>query len=150
MLKNNALIGSNIQGNQKLKFFSSFFLCTVVVIALLFGIGIGAFGSSVLIVVIGAMMMIVFIIARQNELAATIIIAVHLYVDWYLGLAFVAQIMTVLLLLVLYFAKSIRYPWEEPRASWLWILFIVLGIFPATHGIDSQDSAYYYFNTILY
>ena len=117
--------------------------------ALLFGIGIGAFGSSVLIVVIGAMMMIVFIIARQNELAATIIIAVHLYVDWYLGLAFVAQIMTVLLLLVLYFAKSIRYPWEEPRASWLWILFIVLGIFPATHGIDSLDSAYYYFNVIF-
>ena len=149
MLKNNALSESNIQGNQRLKFFSFFLLSTVVVIALLFGIVIGVFGSSALIVVIGAILLTIIIIARQNELAATVIIAVHLYVDWYLGLAFVAQIMTVLLLLALYFAKSIQYPWEEPRASWLWILFIVLGIFPATHGIDSLDSAYYYFNVIF-
>ena len=149
MLKNNVLSESKIQGNQRLKIYSSFLLSTVVVIALLFGIGIGAFGSSALIVVIGAILLTIIIIARQNELAATVIIAIHLYVDWYLGLAFVAQIMTVLLLLALYFAKSIQYPWEEPRASWLWILFIVLGIFPATHGIDSLDSAYYYFNTIF-
>ncbi len=149
MLKNNVLSESKIQGNQRLKIFSSFLLSTVVVIALLFGIVIGVFGSSALIVVIGAMLLVIIIIARQNELAATIIIAVHLYADWYLGLAFVAQIITVLLLLALYIAKSIQYPWEEPRNSWLWILFIVLGIFPATHGIDSLDSAYYYFNVIF-
>ena len=135
MLKNNALSNSNIQGNPGLKLFSYFLLSTLVVIALLFGIVLGVFGSSVLIVVIGAMLLAIIIIARQNELAATIIIAVHLYVDWYLGLAFVAQVMTVLLLLALYVAKSVRYPWEEPRASWLWILFIVLGVFPATHEI---------------
>ncbi len=63
MLKNNALSGSNIQGNQKSKFFSSFLLSTVVVIALLFGIGIGAFGSSALIVVIGAILLTIIIIA---------------------------------------------------------------------------------------
>src|SRR5205809_8098194 len=102
MLENNVLSESMIQGNQSLKIFSSFLLSTVVVIALLFGIVIGVFGSSALIVVIGAILLAIIIIARQNELAATVIIAVHLYVDWYLGLAFVAQIMTVLLLLALY------------------------------------------------
>ncbi len=92
---------------------------------------------------------IVHFILRQDELAATIIIAVHLYVDWYLGLAFVAQILTLGLLFIIFLNRSSLRPWVKPRALWLWILFLVLAIFPATHGISLRDSAYYYFNVVF-
>src|SRR5437588_5064554 len=88
-------------------------------------------------------------ILRHDELAATGIIAVHLYVDWYLGLAFVAQILTLGLLLIIFLNRSTHRPWEKPRALWLWILFLALAIIPATHGITLRDSAYYYFNVIF-
>jgi O-antigen ligase len=88
-------------------------------------------------------------ILHQDELAATIIVAVHLYVDWYLGLAFVAQILTLALLLIIFLMRSSHRPWAKPRALWLWILFLILAIFPATHGLSFRDSAYYYFNVIF-
>src|SRR5713226_9674509 len=92
---------------------------------------------------------IVHFILRQDELAATIIIAVHLYVDWYLGLAFVAQILTLGLLFIIFLNRSSLRPWVKPRALWLWILFLVLAIFPATYNSNLRDSIYYYFNVIF-
>src|SRR6266851_1523032 len=92
---------------------------------------------------------IVHFILRQDELAATIIIAVHLYVDWYLGLAFVAQILTLGLLFIIFLNRSSLRLWVKPRALWLWILFLVLAIFPATRGLYVRDTLYYYFNVIF-
>ncbi len=88
-------------------------------------------------------------ILRHDELAATLIIAVHLYVDWYLGLAFSAQLLTLGLLFLLFLRRSSLRPWVKPRALWLWILFLVLAIIPATYNSNLRDSIYYYFNVIF-
>jgi len=87
---------------------------------------------------------------RHDELAAVVIIAIHLYVDWYLGLAFLAQILTLGLLFVIYRHRSAQHPWVFPRALWLWTLFLVLAILPALRAISLKDGAYYYFNVIFY
>ncbi len=86
---------------------------------------------------------------QHDELAAVVIIAVHLYVDWYLGLAFSAQLLTIGMLVLIYTHRSPQHPWVKPRALWLWVVFLVLALFPATRGISLSDSAYYYFNTIF-
>jgi O-antigen ligase len=102
--------------------------------------------ESFQVFVLGTIIMAILVFLRQDELAAIIVIAIHLYLDWYLGLYYIALIMTLILLLIFSLARSPRYPWAEPRALWLWVLFIVLAIFPATHGIGVSDTLNYYFN----
>lgn len=75
-------------------------LMVVAVIALLVGGAFGALDLTISGVVIAALIMAVIIFFRQDELAAIIVIAVHLYIDWYLGMAFVAQFLTLFLLLI--------------------------------------------------
>ncbi len=88
-------------------------------------------------------------IRNHAEFAATLIIAIHIYIDWYLGLAFVAQVLTILLLFIFYQYRSATHPWIKPRALWLWILLLALAIIPAMHGLSLKDGAYYYFNVIF-
>lgn len=124
-------------------------LMVVAVIALLVGGAFGALDLTISGVVIAALIMAVIIFFRQDELAAIIVIAVHLYIDWYLGMAFVAQFLTLFLLLIFLLARSSRYPWVAPRALWLWILLLVLAIIPALHGITLPDGGYYYLNVVF-
>jgi O-antigen ligase len=91
----------------------------------------------------------VHFILLHDELAATLIIAVHLYVDWYLGLAFLAQLLTLGLLFVVFLHRSSLRPWVKPRALWLWILFLLMAIIPATYNNNARDGIYYYFNVIF-
>src|SRR5260221_10833874 len=56
--------------------------------------------------VIGALIMGIIIILHQDELAATLVIAVHIYIDWYLGLTFVSSILALVLLLTFFIARS--------------------------------------------
>ncbi len=99
--------------------------------------------------VIGAIIMALIILLRQNELAAMLIVAIHLYVDYYLGMYFVAGIMTTVLLLIFFLTQSPQYPWVLPRALWLWMLFVALAIFPAIRGISLLDGFNYYFNVLF-
>src|SRR5205814_2235365 len=92
------------------------------------------------------MIMAIILVLHQDELAATVVIAVHLYVDWYLGQRVVALVI-VLVLLLLYLIRTPRHLWGEPRALWLWALLLVLAIFPAIRGtLGLYDSLYYYPN----
>lgn len=100
--------------------------------------------------VIGAMAMLIMLILRQNELATTVVIAVSLCVDWYLGLYVISQVMALGLLVIFLLARSSGYPWVEPRALWLWALFLGLTIFPAIRGaLTPLDAFLYYPNVIL-
>ncbi len=106
--------------------------------------------SSIQWLIIGGILMCIFIVLRQDELAATIVVALHLYLDWYLGLEAVSQVMALVLLLNFFLARSPRFPWIVPRALWLWILFLILAISPAIHGIFTpRDALYYYPNMIF-
>ncbi len=112
-----------------------------VLIALLLG---GKFGHPGLYVVggiIGLFFMTIIIILRQDELAVVFIIAVHLYVDWYLGQYYIALITTLALLIIFYAARSPRHRWAKPPALWLWGLFLVLTIAPAIQGAAYQGAA---------
>ena len=86
---------------------------------------------------------------QHKEAMAVLIIAIHLYVDWYLGLAFSAQLLTLGMLYIIYTKRSAEQSWVKPRPFWLWLLFLALAIIPATQAISLKDSIYYYFNVIV-
>ncbi len=130
--------------------FPLLFVGAAIMIALLIGGALGIFGPYIGIAIFGSTIMTVIIILRQDELAATIIIAVHLYIDWYLGLHLVAPLMVLALLVIFYLTRSQERPWIEPRAVWLWIVFLVLTIPPAIAGARMvYDAASYYPSDIL-
>jgi len=121
-----------------------------VLIAVLTGGVLGAFGTFAIAVVIGTMIMAVLIVLRQDELAVTLVIAVHLYVDWYLGLHLFGPLMALVLLVVYFLGRSSQFPWVEPPGKWLWALFLVLTIYPAIRGaLWVYDLASYYPSDIL-
>ncbi len=113
----------------------------------------GRFGDRGFYAVGGAIvasLLALIVVLRQDAMAATVLIAVQLYVDWYLGLHIVSQVLLLVLLSIFFLARSPRYPWAEPRAMWLWGLFLVLAILPAIRGaVTLYDAAYYYPNVIF-
>ena len=48
----------------------------------------------------GALLMVIIVLLRWYELAVTLIIAVHIFVDWYLDFHLVALLMALVLLFV--------------------------------------------------
>jgi O-antigen ligase len=121
-----------------------------IMIALLIGGMLGLFGSYAMAVVLGTLMMTIIIFLRQDELAAMIVIAVHLYVDWYLAFRVVALMIVFTLLIVFFLTRSTRYPWAEPRHLWLWFLFLAITIIPSINGATTRyDALFYYPNVIV-
>lgn len=137
-------------GGWRLSFTSAVFPLIVTAVALLFGAILGTFDASKLAFVVGAIILVIVVALRQNELAATMIVAAHLYIDWYLGLELVAQVVAVGLLFLFFLARSPQRPWVAPQALWLWCLFLVLTIAPVLRGAQGlYDLAYYYPNIIF-
>jgi O-antigen ligase len=125
-------------------------LC-VTVISILLGIISGIFGSYTFAIAIGAGLLTIIFVLRQDELAVTSILLLHLYVDWYLGLMVVAQILASVLLAIFFLGRSPQRRWIIPRALWLWFLFLILAISPAIRGsfLSRYDAAFYYPNIIF-
>ncbi|MGI9057754.1 MAG: O-antigen ligase family protein [Ktedonobacteraceae bacterium] len=121
--------------------------------ALFLGVAIGTSSHVQVYSVIaaGALAMALIVLLRLDELVVVLILAVHLYVDWFLGLHLIGIIMALLLLFVYYFARSDEHPWVEPRLLWLWALFLVLTIYPAIYGGQLRlfDLATFYPSNIL-
>ena len=127
-----------------------FLLLLIIMIALLTGSVAGVFGLYGGLGVIGVMVLAVVLLAHQDEIAATLVIAVSLYIDWYLSLHLVAVTITVVLLLNFWFTRSAQRPWVELPAWWLWVLFLVLSVYPAFQGAFTlYDAANYYPNDVL-
>lgn len=131
-------------------FITAIFPLTALLVALLLGGALGTLDSSMSAIVVGAIIMVVVIALRQDELAVTLIVIAHLYVDWYLGLHIVALLLALLLLLTFFLARSSARPWVGPEAIWLWALFLVLPILPAIQGaLSTYDAATYYPGNVL-
>ncbi|HEV2660797.1 MAG TPA: hypothetical protein VGU68_09360, partial [Ktedonobacteraceae bacterium] len=109
----------------------------------------GASNSVFWGLIIGVLLMALIIVFRQHELATTMVIASSIIADLYLGLYFVSLLIACLLLVVFFLSRSPGAPWVKPSLFWLWISFVVLAIFPATHGIDFFDSMQYYLRVFL-
>src|SRR5207248_5114505 len=128
---------------------SALFPILVITIGLLAGGMLGRLSPYALGAVIGIIIMTLITVLRQDVLAAILVVLTHIYVDWYLGLLFAAQVITLLLLVVFFLARSPQHPWVEPRALWLWFLFLLLGIYPAIQGATRlYDIGFYYPNII--
>lgn len=126
------------------------FTGSAMMLAVLIGSALGIFGPYIGVAILGSMVMTSIIILRWDELAATIVIAVHVYVDWYLGLHLIAPLMVLGLLVIFYLMRVYQHPWIEPRALWLWMVFLVLTIPAAIQGaLMVYDAASYYPSDIL-
>jgi O-antigen ligase len=135
--------------------FSPLFICLILAFsaALSLEVIIGAFSQSqvYIIAAAGALVMVITVLFRLDELTVTLILAVHLYADWFLGLHLVGILMALVLLIVYYFGRSADHPWVGPRPLWLWALFLTLTIYPAIYGGQLRlfDLATFYPSNIL-
>src|SRR5437660_11035904 len=62
--------------------------------------GFGKLGLYLLGAMIGAMVIALLVILRRDEIAVTIVFAIHIYIDWYLGVYIVSVVTALTLLLV--------------------------------------------------
>jgi O-antigen ligase len=120
------------------------------ILAALLGGELGTLGRYAAGAVLFACMIAIIVILRWDELAATAVLAVQLYVDFYLGLHIISQVMILLLLVVYYLARSPQRPWIRPYALWLWVLFLALAIFPAIRGATNAYNAATYYPNIIF
>jgi hypothetical protein len=96
------------------------------------------------VIVISAALIAILAILRQDTIAVGIILVVHLYLDWYLGLRVLA-----LPMIIVFLAASLwmRSSWLAPPALWLWGLLLMLAIFRGT--LSLYDTLYYYPNVFV-
>lgn len=123
-------------------YLSTLFPFIAVVIVLLI---VGLFVFVEPFIIVGVLAFILILYMREYELAAVVILAASLYVDWYLSYRLSALILSLVLLVILFLTRSPQRPWVEPRAWWLWALFLGLSIFPAIRGaLTIHDLVLYY------
>ena len=123
-------------GETKRVPFSPLLFCLILVLlaALFLGAVLGASNLVYGIAVAGTLMMLLIMLFRWDELTVTLIIAVHILVDWYLALRLVSLLISLVFLFVCYFGRSADHPWVKPRPLLLWGLFLTLTIYPAIKG----------------
>lgn len=135
-----------------------FLLCALVVVllcagagvALLLGRSLGKPGLLAWGIGVGGIAIFLTLALRWYSLAAIMLLAVHIYIDWYLAAYIVAPVMAVCLLFILFLGRSAAYPWTRPRGLWLWGLFLALALYPAWLGADNYyDAAFYYPNIVV-
>ena len=105
--------------------------------ALLLGIAVTILNPLyVMAAAVGVMALGSMFLFRLDELMVSLIVAIHILVDAYLGLAVyqMALLMALTLLAVCYLGQSADRPWARPRFIWLWLLFLALTIFPMLKG----------------
>ncbi len=118
--------------NSPLLIFSILVLLT----ALPLGVTIGALSLVYSAVATGTIIMVIILLLRLDELTVTLIVAAHIIIDSYLGFDVyqIALLMALVLLIVCYFGRSANHPWIGPRSIWLWVLFLILNIYPTING----------------
>ena len=127
------------------------FLILVLPATLALGVAIGILNFIYGVVAVSALVMMIILVLRWDELMVTLIIVVHVVVDWYLALRLVSVLMALILLFVCYFGRSANHPWLKPRPVWLWGLFLTLTIYPAIIGglLSLYDADTYYPSLVL-
>src|SRR5260370_9930394 len=124
-------------------------LIVTTMIALLLGRMLATLSPVVSAFVIGALGLAIIIVLRKDELAVIAVMGISLYVDWYMGPALVAQVVTIILLAIFFLSRTPQRPWAEPHALWLWVLFLVVALLPALRGVTLPDEIYYYSSVIF-
>jgi len=117
------------------------------------GIAISLYNPLYAVIVAGALVVGIILLLRQDEFVVMLIVAVHILVDAYLGFAVyqIALLMALILLAVCYLGRSADRPWSRPRLLWLWLLFLILTIFPTLKGgvFSLTNSIGFYLEIVL-
>ena len=130
--------------------FSLLFVGSSIIIALLISVVVSLFGIYAWAIILGAACMTLMLFLRVDELLTTTVIAIHIYVDWYLGLLLPSLVVTAILLVCFFLLRTSQRPWNKPRFLWIWIVFLLLAIYPALLGYRRPyDGAFYYPNIIV-
>jgi O-antigen ligase len=133
--------------------FSRLLIYSILIIsaALSLGMIVGILKPVYGFAIAGALVLVIVVLLRWDDLAVTLIVAVHLWIDWYLALHLVGILAALLLVFAYYFGRSADHPWVGPRPLWLWILFLTLTIYPAINGgrLLLYDAATVYPSLIL-
>jgi O-antigen ligase len=114
------------------------------------GLG-GWLGFFVSISVLVGLVFFLIMILRLDALVVTLIAGLHLYIDWYLGLHLVAPFLAIVFLVLCYLHRKQGHRWTIPRALWLWIIFLLITVYPAWRGglWMMYDAASFYPSDIL-
>jgi len=122
-----------------------------VVGSLCIGVIVGRYNLTYGAAVAGAIVITIIILLRLDELTAVLLIAIHIWVDTYLGLHLVALLLALVLVFLYYLGRSDSHPWTGPRSIWLWILFIILAIYPTIVGasFNANDAYGFYLHLVL-
>ena len=146
MIKNNLIFDANTNTSTFIKFIFPFI---ILVILPAIGIGIGMNNPTLGEVLIGSLGFSIILLFHWDEVAVVSIIAIHLYVDWYLGARFVALGVALILIIIFGLSRSSQHLWTKPRFIVLWALFLIAAIFPALRGLTLSDGFTYYLNTMV-
>ncbi len=132
---------------------SLIFLILALLAALFLGVAIGVFSPVYSAIVAGTIITLIIVLLRLDELTVMLIVAVHILVDSYLDFDVyqVAMLMALVLLFACYFGRSAVHPWTGPRSIWLWILFLILNIYPTINGgaFGLTNAIAFYLNLVL-
>ncbi|HYU76380.1 MAG TPA: O-antigen ligase family protein [Ktedonobacteraceae bacterium] len=115
------------------------------------GVVVGKFSPIYGAAAAGAIVIVIIVLLRLDELTATLIFAIHIWVDTYRGLHVIAMLLALALLFFYYFGRSTNHPWTKPRSIWLWFLFLILTIYPTIHGasFNVNDAYGFYLHLVL-
>lgn len=132
---------------------SLIFLISALLAALFLGAVISAFGVVYSAVVAGTFVIVIIFLLRQDELIVMLIVATHILVDSYLGFDVyqIALLMALAFLLACYLGRSADHPWTWPRSTRLWVLFLILNIYPTINGgaYRLTNAIAFYLNLVL-
>jgi O-antigen/teichoic acid export membrane protein/O-antigen ligase len=119
--------------------------------SLLLGGLLGWAGFYACIMIMMGCVLGIAVVLRIDAFSVTLLAAIHLYVDWYLGLHLIAPGLAMILLLLYYLMRSPTHPWNFPRFPLLWIIFLVVTIYPSIRGgvLMTYDAASFYPSDIL-
>lgn len=108
-------------------------------------------GPLAFVAAMGAFLLGMVGVLRLDSLMAVLLVALHLYLDWYLGLHLIVPVLTIVFLLLCYLLRSAQHPWTQPRGTGLWCIFLVLTLYPAFRGgsLMLYDAASFYPSDIL-
>lgn len=115
------------------------------------GVIVGRFSPTYGAAAAGAIVITIIVLLRLDELTATLLVAIHIWVDTYLGLHLVALLLALALLFFYYFGRSTTHPWTRPRSLWLWFLFLILTIYPTINGasFNASDAYSFYLRLVI-
>ncbi len=129
---------------------STLVLVLALVVIMSLGLLLEAISTNNTGFVIGGAILLFVLALRQYELAVTMVVATHIYLDWYLGLAIAAPIIIMGIVFLLFIFRSQQYPWAVPRYLWLWCLLLLMTIYPAIQGDQVRyDLAFYWPNIVF-